>query len=112
MLYEQGVSAPTIADWFGVRPATVYAWLNRFETATDLAAAARDATRPGRPAKLSNEDRQAFFALLDGPPTDVGIETDEWTSEIARDLLSSRFGVEYSRRHVRRLVDQANAGGR
>lgn len=109
ILYKQGVSAPRIAEWFDVRPATVYGWLDRLESAESISEAVRDETRPGRPSKLSEEARAEFFELLSQPPTAVGKDSNEWTPQFAKAFLASRYGVDYSKRHLRRLLNQADA---
>lgn len=110
ILYKQGPSVPTIARWFDVRPATVYGWFDRIEDAASLGEAIHDAPRPGRPAKLSPDERDELFRLLRGPPEAAGYDGAAWTPRTVADLLEERFEVSYSLRHVRRLMDEANAG--
>lgn len=107
ILYKQGPSVPTIADWLDVRPATVYAWFDRIEEAQTLDEAVHDDPRPGRPPRLSADERADLFAILADRPSAVGVDADEWTPAAARTLIEDRFGVRYSRRHVRRLLDEA-----
>lgn len=109
ILYKQGVPAPRIAEWFDVRPATVYGWLDRLEATESILEAVTDDTRPGRPTKLNEEERGEFFELLSHPPTAVGMDSDKWTPQLAKALLASRYGVDYSERHLRRLLNQAEA---
>lgn len=109
ILYKQGVSAPTIAAWLDVRPATVYSWFDRLEAAEELERAVRDDRRPGRPPKLRGADRREFFELLAAPPTNAGIDADDWSPQLAKELLSARYEVNYSLRHVRRLLRRAEA---
>lgn len=111
VLYAHGVSAPTIADWFAVRPATVYSWLDRLERDDSLAQAMEDDRRPGRPRELKESAREEFVRLLAAPPTDIGYEAAEWSPHLARDVLADRFGVEYSLRHARRLLAEAHKQG-
>ncbi len=110
IVYKQGPSVPTVAEWFDVRVATVYGWFDRMESEPDLASAVRDRPRPGRPARLSGDDRNEFLALLRGPPEAAGVDAPEWTPRLARDVLRESHGVEYSLRHVRRLLDEAESG--
>lgn len=110
IIYKQGVSAPRIADWFDVRPATVYGWLDRLDSAESIIEAVRDDTRPGRPTKLNEEEREEFFELLSKPPTAVGMDSNKWTPQLAKELLASRYGVDYSVRHLRRLLKRAEVG--
>lgn len=109
VIYKQGPSVPTIADWFDVRAATVYAWFDRLEAEADLGSAVRDRPRPGRPTRLSGDDRREFLATLGESPEDAGYDARAWTPGLARDHLRDSYGVEYSLRHVRRLLDEAES---
>lgn len=111
ILYKSGQSVQDIAAWFDVREATVYAWFDRLEDADDLGAAARDRSRSGRPPKLSPSDREVARRQLAGPPTAAGVDATEWGVDQARQYLSEEFGVDYSPRHVRRLLAEAESGG-
>lgn len=108
ILYKQGQSAPTIADWFDVRVATVYAWFDRIESEPSLEGAIRDDPRPGRPPRLSRADRRRFHERLRRPPSEAGFDADEWTPRLAQTALRAEFDVEYSLRHVRRLLRPAD----
>lgn len=107
LLYTQGVSAPTIAEWLDVRPATVYAWFDRLEQGKTIRAGVFDDERSGRPPKLSGDDRQEMFELLRRRPAVAGYDSGEWSSTTAQTAILDRFGVEYSARHVRRLIREA-----
>lgn len=107
ILYKGGPSVPDIADWLDVREATVYAWFDRLEEAEDLGEAIRDRPRPGRPAKLPPEERDVVLRQLAEPPSAAGLDATEWDVELARGHLAAEHGVEYSPRHVRRLLAEA-----
>lgn len=110
IIYKQGPSVPTIADWLDVRPATVYGWFDRIEAATTLDAAIHDDPRPGRPARLSTDERAELSEVLQGSPRDAGYEAVEWTPVLAVAVIEDRFGVTYSERHARRLLDELLGG--
>lgn len=107
ILYKQGVSAPRIAEWLDVRPATVYGWLDRLDSAETIIEGVMYDTRPGRPTKLNEEELEELFELLAKPPTAVGMDAKKWTPQLARAFLASRYGVDYSVRHLRRLHQRA-----
>lgn len=107
IIYKQGPSALDIADWFDVRPATVYRWFERIEEAEDLATSIRDAPRPGRPEKLDSTAREEFFDVVRQRPAVAGLDSPRWTPRVAQQYLNDRFEVEYSVRHVRRLMREA-----
>lgn len=101
--YENGVSQTELATWFGVERKTIYNWLRRFDDAPP-AEAARDADRPGRPTKLTSEQRRKAIESIGDDPEAAGYEADEWTPETVAAYLRDRFGVEYSESSCRRLL--------
>lgn len=104
IIYKRGPSVPMIAEWLDLREATVYRWFDRLET-EPVDRAVRDRQRPGRPSKLDDAQRARFQQVLDGSPAAVGYEATEWTPDLARRFLGEEFDVEYSRRHVQRLLN-------
>lgn len=114
ILYKRGPSVPMIADWFDMREETIYRWFRRLER-EPLLEAVYDEPRPGRPPKLTDAQREAFGRALQRSPRDVGRDGEHWTPAIAKTFLADEFDVEYSIRHVRRLMRNATvlteAGG-
>ncbi|MFB6085820.1 MAG: IS630 family transposase [Halodesulfurarchaeum sp.] len=104
--YKQGPSVPMIADWFDLRERLIYRWFNEMEE-EPLMEAIYDDSRPGRPTKLTDEQREQFEEAFQKPPDEVGIDAPAWTPKIARHYLKEEFGVEYTLRHVRRLLKEA-----
>jgi transposase len=101
--YRDGVDVETLSDRYGIPVSTIYAWLDRFgnRTVTD---AVTDDTSPGRPAKLSPEQRRTVRTWLRDSPREAGLDGDEWTPELLRDHIRTAFDVEYSLGHVRRIL--------
>lgn len=105
-LAAEGVPRSRIAAAFDVSERTVYNWLARFEVG-DPAKAAEDDPRPGAPAALSEDDRAALLAELVASPRAAGYAVADWTTTLASEHISERYGVSYSERHVRRLLSNA-----
>lgn len=113
LLYDHGLSGPDVASVFDVRVATVYAWLDRLEGAADVLEAVSDRPRPGRPPRLTADQREQFREALEAPPGESGIPGESWTAEAAQRYLEEAFDATYSLRHVRRLLEGGTAvGGR
>jgi transposase len=106
IIYKRGPSAPMIAEWLDTREQTIYRWFDRMES-EPIEQAVRDRQRSGRPPKLDDSQRATFRDAVQGSPTDVGYGDSEWTPDLARRFLAEEFGVEYSRRHVQRLLHDA-----
>lgn len=106
IIYKRGPSVPMIAEWLDRREQTIYRWFDRLES-EPIEKAVRDRDRPGRPRKLDDERLEKFRAAVRRSATDAGYDADAWTTALARDFLEEEFGVEYSRRHVQRLLRDA-----
>lgn len=103
--YKRGQSPADIEETFGISRKTVYLWLDRFEE-RGLDDGLYDEPKPGRPPKLTHEQLQDLAAVLQEPPADAGYERIQvWTPALTRHWLQTRFDVEYTLRHVRRLMD-------
>ena len=106
IIYKRGPSAPMIAEWLDTREQTIYRWFDRLEE-EPIRQAVQDRQRSGRPSKLDDADREEFQAAVHNPPSEVGYDQPAWTTSLARQFLQDEFGVEYSRRHVQRLLKDA-----
>jgi len=106
--YLDGRSPAEIATKYGWPEQTVYGWLDRFEE-RDVEDALYDASPPGRPPSLSEAERYRFASALRNPPKDAGVDAQRWSTTLARRYLSEAFGHEFSHRHVRRLMADAEA---
>jgi putative transposase len=106
IIYKRGPSAPMIAEWLDTREQTIYRWFDRIES-EPIDQAVRDRQRSGRPPKLDDEDREAFRDAVQRSPSEAGYDGSEWTPDLAQQFLAEEFGVDYSRRHVQRLLHDA-----
>lgn len=104
--YKHGLSQTEIAEQYGIARKTVYNWLVRFES-RPIEEALDDDHRPGRPPKLTDEQRRLFHAHLRRPPNAVGYDAAAWSPSLARRLIRDLFDVEYSIPHLRRLLRAA-----
>jgi len=57
--------------------------------------------------KLSDEAKAAFLADLRQSPEELGYDRHSWYPVLAHYHLEEEYGVEYSLRHVYRLLDEA-----
>jgi transposase len=104
--YKQGQSPADIEESFGFSKNNVYEWLDRFEE-RGLEDALYDESPPGRPSELSDEQRERFEDAVKNPPEDVGIDAPAWSTALAQEYLREQFDLEFTRRHVRRLLHDA-----
>jgi transposase len=94
------------AEMYGFSPAWATTWFDRLERlATEPAVAVlSDEPRSGRPPKLTPDQRRQFRAALHDSPAAVGIDATDWSIRSAQQYLTTELDVEYSERHVRRLL--------
>lgn len=106
IIYKRGPSVPMIAEWLDIREATIYGWFDRIEDES-IKQAVTDRDRSGRPSKLSEEQAEAFERAVRNPPAEAGYDQPAWTTGLARQFLQDQFDVEYTYRHVQRLLKEA-----
>ena len=108
--YLAGNTPAEIAAKYGWSEQTIYSWFDRIES-RGLEGALYDESPPGRPPSLSATEVEQFQRAVETTPTDVGFDAPEWSSALAQEYLRREFGQEFSRRHVRRLLDEAGHSG-
>lgn len=104
--YLDGQSPAEISRKYGWPEQTIYSWFDRIES-RDLDDALHDESPPGRSSTLSEEEFDRFRTAVSNPPDVVGFEEQEWSAALARQFLRDEFGYAFSRRHVRRLLNDA-----
>lgn len=105
----EGITQKEIGEMYGFSTGWVSKWFRRLEEREEgaLHAVVSDRPRSGRPPELSGSDVQEFAGAVRGRPEDVGLNASAWTVSLATEYLRERFDVEYSTRHVRRLLIDA-----
>jgi transposase len=98
LAYKDGVDTSVLSTRYGIPQSTIYYWLDRFEE-RGIEDALEDEYRPGRPPKLTSEQRAEVESWLANPPED----TEEWTAQHLQQRIAEELGVEYSTAHVHRL---------
>ena len=108
-LEEDGATMEEIAQRYGYTAGWLSRWLNRFERleSEPFEAVVYDEERSGRPSQLTEQQKQEFTEILQDSPEDVGLDAPAWSVPLARKYLTEEFDVEYSNRHVRRLLREA-----
>lgn len=110
--YKQDNSPAEIEETFGISKKNVYLWLDRFEE-RGLEGALYDEPKPGRPAKLSDDQFNELEAVLHDSPEEAGYEgIQAWTPKFVQHWMKTQFEVEYTLRHVRRLMDDVGLSWR
>lgn len=108
---KQGDSTSRLAERHNVSQQTIRNWVSRFED-RPLDEAPFDEGRSGRPQKLTEEEQEQLVAELQDSPQAVGFEQQAWFPRLVYHHLQSEYGVEYSLRHIRRLMREAGLSWR
>lgn len=109
--FKQGDSTSRLAERHNVSQQTIRNWLSRFED-RPLDDAPFDEHRGGRPRKLTEQEQEQLVAELQDSPQEVGFEQQAWFPRLVYHHLQSEYGVEYSLRHIRRLMREAGLSWR
>ena len=107
LAYRDGVPVGTLTERYGISRSTIYSWLDRFE-ADSIADAIRDEHRPGRPARLGDQEREQLANTLQTHPTEFGFSDESWTPELVQEYIRQAYQVSYSIGHMRRLIRELN----
>lgn len=103
-LKQQGWYQRDIADVLGVCEETVSRWLARVQSGGPEALRTRPP--PGRPARLSADQKRMVPEFLWHGAEAYGFRGDVWTcARIAR-VIEEEFGVRYHKDHVGRLLKE------
>lgn len=108
---KQGDTLARLAERHGVVEKTIRNWLDRF-AAEPLEEAPYDEQRPGRPAKLTDEQKEQVIKEFTRPPTELGYDRQAWTSSLAAHHIETTYDVDYTVRHVRYLLNEAGLSWR
>jgi transposase len=101
-LKEQGWSQREIAEVLDVAEETVSRWLARVRAGGADVLRARPT--PGRPPRLSPEQRRLIPEFLSHGPEAYGFRGQVWTCARVAVVIQEEFGVRYHKDHVRRLL--------
>jgi transposase len=103
-LKNKGWQQNKIAEALGVTAGAVSQW---FKKASEKGVEAlRHTPPPGKPARLSQQQKEQLVEALLASPETYGFEGQLWTSKRVAWLIQYKFGVKYHRVHVSRLLRQ------
>lgn len=94
-LYKKA-SVPQAAEEVGVSKVIGYEWLERWNSK------GLEGLEPnyggGRPPELSQDEKEELKEILE--------KRDDWSTKEVKHLIKEEFGVDYSERHVNRLLKE------
>lgn len=103
-LNHDGLSSGEIADFLDAPRSKVSQWLSDYERLG--LEALLEGQRPGRPGQLSQPQQVRLEDIIDSGPTSWGFLSSVWSAPMVARVISEEFGIDYTARHVRRLLHQ------
>lgn len=102
LLNNEGRTSGDIAHLLDAPRSKVSQWLNDYERLGFDGLL--EGQRSGRPSELTAAQRQSLEDILDSGPQAYGFLSGVWSAPMIRRVLSEEVEVDYSVRHVRRLL--------
>jgi len=102
LLNGEGRTSGELADILQSPRSKVSEWLSRYEAYG--VEGLLEGYRPGRPAILTDKQREQLGDILDSGPVAYGLDTGIWTSPMIAWVIEQEFGVQYHPGHVRKLL--------
>ena len=100
----EGHTASDIAHRLKVHRSTVPLWIEHWNLYGEEGL--WEGQRSGRPAGLTETQRQELCDILDSGPIAYGLQTGIWTSPLVAQIIREEFRQEYHPGHVRKLLRQ------
>lgn len=101
-LLERGLGIREVARQVGSSPSSAKRWKEVIEKGEREALMAKP--HPGRPSRLSPEQREGLLGLLLEGPLAHGYANELWTLPRIAKVIENRFGVRYHPAHVWKIL--------
>ena len=101
-LLEENLSLNEVARRLGCHPSSVMRWRDRLRQFGEPGLKAQ--SPPGRPPRLSQEQKEQLLEDLLAGPAEFGYRTQIWTTHRIAEVIEKSFGISYHRDHVGRLM--------
>jgi transposase len=105
-LLEKGLGVREVARQIGCSPTSVTRW--KGEVQSRGLEALRPKPQPGRPPRLSAEQKKQLLELLLEGPLAQGYRTALWTLPRVSAVIAKTFGVSYHPAHVWKILRRSN----
>lgn len=101
-ILDSGFSLNEVARKIGCNASSVMRWRDAREKQGQKGLKPKPV--PGRPPKLSAQERKRLIIILLKGAIANGYQTELWTTARIAELIEQRFGVTYHRDHIGRLM--------
>lgn len=87
-----------------VHRTSVYAWITAWnELGED---GLLEGYRSGRHSRLTTQDKERLYDIVDSGPVAYGFTSGIWTSSMVTQIIENEFNITYHSGHVRKLLKQ------
>ncbi|KZX12810.1 helix-turn-helix domain-containing protein [Methanobrevibacter curvatus] len=93
---KKGYKVSDACDFLQISEPTGHRWLDNYNE-KGLAGLSPNYEKVGRPSKMSEEDKEEFFKIIENE--------DNLTPQRAHSIIKNRYNIDYSIRHVCRIVE-------
>ena len=102
VLNSQGHTSGELANLLQAPRSKVSAWLQRYQS--EGIEGLLEGYRSGRPAGLTEKQKEHVVDILDSGPVAYGLDNGVWTSPMIAWVMEEEFGIKYHPGHVRKLL--------
>jgi len=102
---KEDESCDSIGALFGNSPRTVSNWIKRINDTGDIESL-RSKKQPGRPPRLSEEQRQELKQVIQEAPEKHGITSNVWDGKSLSAYIERRYSIVMKTRTCQRLFHQ------
>lgn len=101
-LLDAGLSLNEVGRKIGCNPSSVMRWRNERNRHGEPGLKPKPV--PGRPAKLTKQQKKRLVSLLLKGAMANGYKTELWTTARISEVIELHFGITYHRDHIGRLM--------
>lgn len=101
-LLNKGMTLSAVAQHVGSSVSSVFRWQEAFQKEGEKGLKCR--ASPGRPSKLSEEEKKRVVELLLQGPLAFGYTTDLWTTRRVAEVIRKTLGIHYHPNHLWRVL--------
>ena len=105
LIEKDDESCDSIGALFGNSPRTVSNWVRRVNETGDIECL-RSKKQPGRPPRLSEEQRQELKAVIQEPPEQHGVSINIWDGKSLSYYIEKQYNIVMKTRTCQRLFRQ------
>jgi len=102
---KEDESCDSIGALFGNSPRTVSNWIKRINATGDIESL-RSKKQPGRPSRLSEDQKQELKQVIQESPERHGITSNIWDGKSLSAYIESRYSIVMKTRTCQRLFHQ------